>query len=157
MSKRQVLSVKMFILDPVCFHFPSAFPYLWLKQSLPGLSYCLSVVWDQISLCCQPGLASAMLKILFTALQRSTHVHSNRPRQQRQCRAAAASLLISGELQAQGYSWSWSPLSFRYWWQVRWCLLLSLAVLLKDKHYFICLFGYWWCLWLWKIKKPRSS
>ncbi|XP_037633477.1 EGF-like repeat and discoidin I-like domain-containing protein 3 isoform X2 [Sebastes umbrosus] len=54
------------------FHFPLASPYLRLKLSLPGLSYCLALVWDQIRPCCQPGLTDAMLKILFTALQQST-------------------------------------------------------------------------------------
>lgn len=106
MSKGQVLSVKMFNLDPLCFAFPLAFSIrLSVAQTELARSFLLplsALGSDKTVL--SPGLASAMLKILFTALQRSTHVHSNRPQQQRQSRAAAASLLISVELQAQGCS-----------------------------------------------------
>lgn len=92
--KNQVLSMNVSILGPVCCSslFLFSISLSGAQTEVPGLSCCLSLVWDQIRLGCQPDLASAMLKILFTALQQSTHVHSNCPQQQRWHRTAAASL-----------------------------------------------------------------
>lgn len=72
MWKCPFLGLSVVSLSVPPFDFPLASSYLWFKLSLPGLSYCLSLIWDQIRARCQPGLASAMLKILFTALQQST-------------------------------------------------------------------------------------
>lgn len=75
MSKRRVLSMKMSILGPVCFSFPS--PYLWLLAvSMPGLSYCLCLGWDQIRPCCQ--LAQPVL-FWKSCLQPFSRVHMSIP------------------------------------------------------------------------------
>lgn len=59
------------------FHFPLASPYLWLwALSMPGLSYCLCLVWDQIRLCCQ--LAQPVL-CWKSCLQPFSRVHMSIP------------------------------------------------------------------------------
>lgn len=125
-------------------HSSLASSYLGLKLRLPGLS--LSLVWDQIRPCCQPDLASAMLKILFTAPQQSTHVNSNCPQQQRWHRAAPASLCWYQEscwqqVRAKAEAPCLSVTSGK-----RYSLLFCLSVLLKDKPYFFCLFIHEWCV-----------
>lgn len=126
------LRLKFFssILGPArsTFLFPLTSFYPWLKLSSTAPAASLWLASDNAALSTWPGWRCAE-KSCLRALQLS-----KRPFQSfsRQCRAAAASPLISGELQAQGNSWGWSTLSPRYRRPQRQCLLPSSAAVLKD-------------------------
>lgn len=139
------ISISVLSLSPFHIYFLRLI-YLQLRLSLTGLSYFLSLVKDKIRPCRQPGLASAVLKILFTALQLS-----KRPLQshRRRCRAAAASDIRRAA--GTGKQLWLEPFVFQML-SERGSVCSSLLLCYwKDRPYTVCLFMHW------KIKKPRYS
>lgn len=110
--------------------------YLQFKQNQTGLSSfsLLGSRSDKISLSAWPELCwNSCLRLFNTVYMSLANVHDSRdgvPQPQ-------APLIW--DVQAQGFCWSQSLLSFICYWQERWCLPFSSAVLLKDKPYFFSL------------------